>query len=107
LNAQKELDPKAVVDEQFGRFLVEGKEYPTPLPNALKRWYCYASGHGHSIASVLKSCLMSYQFPMHYLELAPVKTVLRGYDVVDGYIVIDVAYSPQNGLRVPPGDSEL
>lgn len=44
---------------------------------------------------------------MHYLELAPVKTVLRGYDVVDGYIVIDVAYSPQNGLRVPPGDSEL
>jgi hypothetical protein len=107
MNEQKEVDPKAVIEEQFGRFLVKGKEYPAQLPDELKLWYCYASGYGHSIAVVLKSRLASYQFPLQTLELAPVKTVLRGYEEVDGYIVVDVPYSKQIGLQVSPGDREL
>jgi hypothetical protein len=107
MNERKEIDPKATVEEQFGRFLVEGRKYPTLLPDELKPWYCYASGYGHSLAVVLKSRFASHKAPLQFLELAPVKTVLRGYDVVDGYIVIDVPYTTQIGLQVPPGDREL
>ena len=107
MNERKGIDPNAVVEEQFGRVLVAGKEYPAQLPDELKAWYCYASGYGHSIAVVLKSRLASYQSPLRTLELAPVKTVLRGYDVVDGHIMIDMSYTSQIGLQVPPGDIEL
>jgi hypothetical protein len=106
MNEREEIDPKAVVEDQFGRFLVEGKQCPTPLPDELKSWYCYTNAYGHSLAVALKSRFASHKAPLQFLELAPVKTVLRGYDVVDGYIVIDVPYTTQIGLQVPPGDRE-
>jgi hypothetical protein len=106
LNEQKEVDPQSVIKEQFGHLRVSGKQYPLPLPDELKPWYCYASGYGHSLAVLLKSRLATHQFPQQTLELAPVKTVLRGYEMQDGYIMANLSYTPQTGLRVPPEDIE-
>lgn len=99
------LSPSQIIHKQFGRFLEE-KEYPQPLPDELKPWYCYAKAYGHSLAVLLKSRLTSYREPKNFLELAPVKTVLRGYTMMDGHILIDASYDSQRGLRVPPQDSE-
>src|SRR5579862_2262106 len=100
----KVIDSKAVIEEQFGHFLIQGKRYPAHLSGVLTPWYCYTRAYGHTIAVALKSRFTLYQSPLSLLELAPVKTVLRGYDVVDGHIVIDVPYTSPGGLRVPLGD---
>lgn len=102
----KVIDTKAVIEEQFGRFLVQGKRYPAKISDVSAMWYCYTRAYGHTIAVALKSRFTLYQSPLSLLELALVKTVLRGYDVVGGYIVIDMSYTSPSGLRVPLGDRE-
>src|SRR6266700_7658445 len=82
-----------IMERSFGSLCDKSKTYPGYLPANLEPWYCYAKGYGHCIAVVLKSRFDSLKEPTSILDLAPVKTVkARGYEVIDGFIVVDIVY---------------
>lgn len=85
------------------------KATSTGLPPELWRWYCYYPDCGHSICIIIKSMAdAAFQSgaPQNYLAPIPVKTALRGYEIRDGYIVVDVEYDEFLGIKTPSEDSE-
>ncbi len=84
--------------------------YHSKLPPELEKFYVYFPDAGHSI-----NCLLAEHaaeaFTTHsvrdHLVPVPVKTVLRGYKVQRGYVVVDVPYDSELGLMVEPEDEEF
>lgn len=90
-----------------GEFYVPGKRYHSALPPELERWYAYCSDGGHCVVCVLKQDYQPGVDLTDYLVPVPVKTVLRGYSVQEGYVVVDVGYDPRLGLLAPAGDDQF
>lgn len=88
-------------------FWVEGKTYHTQLPEELKSWYAYCFDGGHSIVCCLKSDFLPFEDLTDYLLPVPVKAVLKGYEIHDKYVVVDLPYDSAIGLIVPASDTEL
>lgn len=101
------MNTQQIIQRVLGRYLEPSKSYPTPLPDALRQWYCYTRDGGHSILVAVESLYSSGSDPSTFLVPAPVKTVLRGYEQRDGYIVADLPYNARIGLVVPPEDEEF
>jgi hypothetical protein len=101
------MNPRQIIQKVLGKYLVLGKSYPKPLPKELQDWYCYTSDGGHSIVCVLKQHYRPGADLIEKLVPVPVKSVLRGYEQKGGYIVVDLPYSSEIGLMVPPGDDEF
>lgn len=100
-------NPSETIERFLGPYLVQGKRYPTTLPEELSSWYCYTSDGGHSVVIAVKSKYHRKSTPDEFLVPAPVKTVLRGYEQRDGYILVDLPYDTVLGLVVPEGDDEF
>jgi hypothetical protein len=101
------LNRKPIIEQLLGSSLVEGHTYPQPLPEELQAWYCYTIDGGHSILCALKSAYAPGADPVSFLVPAPVKSVLRaGYSLQDGYVVVDLSYDSEVGLRTPAEDDE-
>lgn len=67
-------------------------KYHTPLPGDIAQWYVYTLNSGHRILCVLNKDLDDNMTGIDYedrLVSLPVKTVLRGYAVKNGFVVID------------------
>lgn len=90
-----------------GEFYVSGKSYHSPLPSKLQEWYAYCSDGGHCIVCCLKSDYKADGDLTNYLLPVPVKSVLRGYETLRGYVVVDLPYSIDYGLVVPKDDDEF
>ena len=88
-------------------FLVSGKTYPGDVPTQLKPWYAYCSDGGHCIVCCLKQDYKEDGDLSDYLLPVPVKSVLRGYTMRRGYVVVDLPYSPELGLITPHEDDEF
>src|SRR5947199_9868467 len=101
------MNPQQIIQEQLGDYLVPGKTYPQPLLAALQAWYCYTRDGGHSIMCAVKSLYEPGTDPENFLVPVPIKSVLRGYQEQDGYIVVDLPYHRQFGLVTPAGDDEF
>lgn len=81
--------------------------YHSDLPNELSPWYLYPYDSGHSILCVLKADWDLHTDKTQLQVPVPVKTVLRGYEIRDGFVVVDVPYDETLGLRAPPEDDEF
>jgi hypothetical protein len=80
--------------------------YHSDLPNELSTLYLYPYDSGHSILCVLKT---DWDLDVDKTQLqvpVPVKTVLRGYEIRDSFVVVDVPYDETLGLRAPVQDHE-
>lgn len=88
-------------------FYVPGKAYPQKLPPQLSNWYAYCSDAGHSIVCCLKEDYRPGVDLTQYLLPVSVKTVLKGYEVKQGYVVVDLPYSPELGLVTSEEDYEF
>jgi hypothetical protein len=104
---EKSMNPALLIQRLFGSSLDRTKSYPQTLPPELQRWYCYPLDGGHSIVVAIASRYASDRSPEEFLVPAPVKTVLRGYESRDGYIVVDLPYNNDVGLITPAGDEEF
>ncbi|MDD2541157.1 MAG: hypothetical protein PHH28_08945 [Desulfuromonadaceae bacterium] len=100
------IDPQAIIRHCFSstpNALVNGKAYHSPLPAAIRDWYCYIIDSGHSVF-VIPKCIAETAFSGEiapYMLCAPasVKDVLqRGYEIRDGYVISDVKYDYDFGL---------
>lgn len=99
--------PQQTVAYQLEGRLVAGKQYPAPLPADVLPWYAYTRDGGHSIVCALAQHYQPDTDLTDELVPVPVKTVLRGYTVRGGYVVVDAAYRPDVGLVTPPEDDEF
>lgn len=88
--------------------LVE-RPYHSALPSDILKWHCYVADCGHNILCLPK-CLVDEVFATENIQgfLAPiaVRTVLRGYLMREGYVIVDVEYDPLLGIDTPDGDDE-
>jgi len=101
------VNPQDTIGRILKGYLVPGKTYPHPLPPELRQWYCYTIDGGHSIMIAVKTHYSPDKGVDEFLVPAPVKTVLRGYERKDGYILVDLPYSAKIGLVVPECDEEF
>lgn len=91
--------------------LFRDKTYHSQLPKEIADWYCYPIDSGHSILCLL-ACHIGEAFspgtdPTDHLIPVPVKAVLRGYTVKDGFVVVDLPYSEEIGLEPEDSDDEF
>lgn len=85
-------------------------KYHSALPADLAPWYVYTGSSGHRILCVLKKDLTENMSQSDYhdrLVSAPVKTVLSGYSVRDGFVVIDREYTASGGFGTEEEDREF
>lgn len=100
------LDPPAIIEHLYGSMLVTGKAYPDELPADLAPWYMYPADEGHCIG-IVPLPLLGRHPPFVLLTATPVRTVLRlGWQMRDGWPVVDIAYDPDHGIVFPPEDEE-
>jgi hypothetical protein len=89
-------------------WVLPGREYPQPLPDAVVPFYCYTRDGGHSLLVVLENEYRAGQKPERFIIPAPVKTVLRaGYHLKEGLLWCTLPYEPDSGLVVEEGDLEF
>lgn len=102
-------DAQRTIATCLGGLNDSSKAYPTELPPELKRWYCYPIDAGHSILCILKADwdgrTVNWKSLDHCVPV-PVKTVLRGYSIHDGLVIVDVPYDMEVGLLSPEEDDE-
>jgi hypothetical protein len=92
-------------------YLVEGVQYHSPLPPRVAEWHYYSAEVGHSVLCLLKAEYAPGLRTLEYigwLVQIPVKSVLRGYEIQGGFVVVDVPYDYNTGvLLVPHYDLEF
>jgi len=87
-----------------------GIKYPSPLPADISPWYVYTGKSGHRILCVLNNNLSANMTEADYenrLVSAPVKTVLRGYTIQNGFVIVDCEYDAVAGFAAEPEDREF
>lgn len=102
----KEKIIKKLLDEN----IETGVKYHRPLPADISQWYVYTRISGHRILCVLKKNLtgnMSQDDYENLLVSAPVKTVLKGYTLENGFVIIDCEYDTDNGFITEQEDREF
>lgn len=91
----------------LGEFYGGERPYHSPLPPDLAAWHCYATDAGHSILILFSADYRGRGDLTESLCPAPVKAVLRvGYQILRGYVVCDLPYSPDVGLQTDPAEDE-
>ncbi len=99
----------SLIDSTLGPMNDAEKVYHTTLPSELQRWYCYPRDGGHCILCILKTHFHPEQADWDEKDWpvpVPVRTVLRGYSIRDGFVIVDVPYDSFLGVRPPEEDRE-
>lgn len=100
------VEPKELIEKVCGNEIVPDKVYPKPLVEDLKPWYVYIEDSGHCLLAVLEQFSHSDREISTHMMAVPVLSVLRGYEIRDGYIIVDLPYHATRGLLVPSEDEE-
>ena len=84
------------------KHMVKDVPYPYIMPDKLLPYHYYLLDAGHSIMCVLKCHLKEAQKDMDLYEVpVPVKYVLqKGFEIKNGYIIVDANYDSTLGLMV-------
>lgn len=94
---------KTISDESY----IPEKSYPGNLPVEIQPWYAYYCNSGHSIVCCLKQYFEPGKDMTSELLPIPVKSVWRGgYEIMDGYIAVDLPYFSEIGLITLSEDEE-
>lgn len=99
-----------IVKKLLAENINTGVKYHTTLPEEIKQWYVYTAKSGHRILCVLKKDISGEMSEAQYEERlvsAPVKTVLRGYTVEKGFVVIESEYDAEKGFPTEGDDGEF
>jgi len=89
-------------------WVLAGRQYPHPLPDGLRTFYCYTRDGGHSLIVVLENEYRYGEPPERFVVPAPVKMVIRaGYLQKDGYLWSKLPYAKDIGLQVREEDIEF
>lgn len=105
------MNNREIVMNFFKSFpeMLSSVPYHSELPSDIAEWHCYVADCGHNILSLPK-CLVEEALASNNIQgfLAPVsvKTVLRGYQMLEGYVVVDVKFDPLLGIDGPEDDEE-
>jgi hypothetical protein len=102
-------------EEQIVKKLLEenvetGIKYHSPLPADISPWYVYTRSSGHRVLCVLRKNISGDMTESDYRQMlvsAPVRTVLRGYAIQDGFVVIDSGYDDETGFTAEQEDREF
>ncbi len=102
-------------EEQIVKKLLEenvetGIKYHSPLPVDISPWYVYTRNSGHRVLCVLRKNISGNMTEADYRNMlvsAPVKTVLRGYTIQDGFVIIDSGYHTDTGFNTELEDREF
>jgi hypothetical protein len=95
------------IAKQIGASNDPSRRYLKPLSPAVARWYCYTKDLGHSVLCLLERDVASGHLDDEHLVPVPVRTVMRGHKVKNGYVVVNLTYDPHIGLQFPDGDEEF
>lgn len=110
-NVQKN-NPRQVIKDQFASIphMLVDHPYHSPLPPDLAEWYCYIIDGGCSILCLLE-CFADEAFATNsvhnYMVPVCVKTVLRGYQMREGYVVVNVICDNLLGVVCDKDDYEF
>lgn len=108
------LDHAELLERAMAGINVPGRPYPRPLPAELAPWHCYIVDSGHCLACV-PLCLWPQDALLAGPEVVlggllipvPVQAVIAaGYQITEGFIVVDLPYDPDLGLEAPDGREE-
>lgn len=105
------MNEKAIIQASLGPYLKRPQPaYPMTLPADIAPWYCYTVDGGHSILAAIPVLLTANPTkPDSFLVPIPVKSVLRGYRIEQGFVVATspaIGYDRNLGLVVPREDDE-
>ncbi len=104
------MSKEQIIQKLLEEKVEPGVKYHTPLPGDISQWYVYTGRSGHRILCVLNRDLPSEMTQQDYEERlmsAPVKTVLRGYTIRDGFIIVDAVYDELSGFITETEDREF
>lgn len=111
---RKEIDKKTIAKMAIAdiSYMIDFKKsYHSPLPPEIIDWYCYPLDSGHSILSIVSAhaakCFAHGENPFLCLVPVPVKTVLRGFNIIEGFVIVDAEYNQILGLLTPAEDDEF
>ncbi len=100
------MDPIQEIDIE--RWVVPGREYHSPLPEELRRFYCYTRDGGHSIIVILEQEVLPGEDAKRFAVPAPVSMVLMsGWSMRGGWPWCQLPYDREAGLIVSDGDLEF
>ncbi|MFA5003280.1 MAG: hypothetical protein WC502_09940 [Methanolinea sp.] len=89
-------------------WILHGRQYPHPLPEGVRNYYCYTRDGGHSLLVVLEKEYRHGESSGRFVVPAPVKMVLRtGCREKDGYLWSVLPYTEGIGLQVSDEDLEF
>lgn len=83
--------------------MVREIDYPGRLPAELKTFHTYLADGGHALMCIPKQFrnALSSDKPYMYEAPIPVKYVMeKGYEIVDGYLLVEVLYDKILGIVV-------
>lgn len=88
------------------------KSYSGEINPAIISWHIYLADAGHSVFAILSDHedLAFNGDPTQYLVPIPIKSVMRGYELRDGYIIAcapELKYDQVFGLVCPSEDDEF
>jgi hypothetical protein len=106
-HGHKFMETQELVRQLSGAYYVEHKSYYTDLPTEVLPWYVYLSDCGHNIVCILAKDYQEETELTQFLIPIPVKTVLRDYQIKNGYVVVDLPYSSEEGLLISEEDDEF
>jgi hypothetical protein len=101
------METQELVRQLSGAYYVENKSYYTDLPMEVRPWYVYLSDCGHNIVCILARDYQEETELTKFLLPVPVKTVLRDYQIKNGYVVVDLPYNSEEGLLIAEEDDEF
>lgn len=104
------MSKESIIKKLLEENVDTGVKYHTPLPVELAPWYVYTVKSGHRILCVLKTALSGQMTEEQYRENlvpAPVKTVLRGYFIRDGFVIVEAPYRSDTGFVTEQEDREF
>lgn len=104
------MSKEEIIKKLLEQNIETGVKYHSPLPDDISQWYVYTRKSGHRILCVLKKDLAADMTQAEYENLlvsAAVKTVLHGYTVENGFVVIDSDYDIEKGFCTEELDREF
>lgn len=101
------METQELVRQLSGAYYVADKSYYSDLPREVKPWYVYLSDCGHNIVCILARDYQEDKELTQFLIPVPVKTVLRDYQIKNGYVVVDLPYNSEEGLLISEEDDEF
>jgi len=104
------MSKEQIIKKLLEENVIPGIKYHSPLNSDISPWYVYTGSSGHRVLCIPEHALTENMTKTDYedrLISAPVKTVLKGYTLRDGFVIITTEYNNVTGLITEQEDREF